>query len=293
MPAMLRTGLLLLALPLFSVSPCAADENPFAAHNAYPWRLYTKDRFDKALASGLKHLEVDITYDPKREAVVATHDSQPAGNEPELKALLAPLWTKWEAAGDDGYTLILDFKSSSEPLARGVQEMLSEHADALSKLAKGTDEFRPGKITVCLTGSGAAHEMYDQLIPSGGDYLAFSDATGIGGWQADAAGFVPAEPAGFVRFVTLEKQSFMDEPRARGNDHVSLDRLTAAVKAANERGYRIRVYTINPTRRGDAWDTHYWDQCVKAGMHMIATDAYDVARDYWQEHAKKAAGAQN
>src|ERR1700742_3080935 len=91
-------------------SALRAEDCPFAAHNAYPWRLYPKDRFDKALASGLKHLEIDISYDPQRQAVVATHDSKPYGNEPELGKLLVPLWEQWGKSSEQGYTLIIDFK---------------------------------------------------------------------------------------------------------------------------------------------------------------------------------------
>lgn len=271
----------------------AGAENPFAAHNAYPWRLYPKDRFDRALGSGLKHLEVDITYDPERQAVVATHDAKPSGNEPELSALLAPLWEKWGSAPDDGYTLILDFKTSSDAVVRGVAAMLTEHAELLSKMKKGTDDFRPGKITVCLTGGGAAHAIYDRMTPEGSDYLAFSDDTGRpGSWQEDATSYVPESPAGFVRFLSLEKQNFMDAPRARGNEHISVARMRAAVEAASARGYRMRIYTINPARAGDGWDTAYWDACLEAGVHMIATDAYDVAQEHWQAHKQGQAAAQ-
>ena len=72
--------------------------NPFAAHNAYPWRLYGQDRLDRALAAGLKHIEVDITYDPARKTIVATHDEKPNGREPRLDQLLEPLWQQWQAA---------------------------------------------------------------------------------------------------------------------------------------------------------------------------------------------------
>ncbi|MGD9648524.1 MAG: hypothetical protein AB7U73_22630, partial [Pirellulales bacterium] len=182
-PAVLATLALLVLSAAGSPSACRAvdpaprlEDNPFAAHNAYPWRFYAKDRFDKALASGLKHLEVDVTYDPARQAVVATHDAKPTGNEPELGQLLEPLWTRWGAAPDDGYTLIIDFKTSSPEIVAGLQKVLEPHRALLSTLTKGSDaKFRPGKITVCLTGSGAAHRLYDEQTSAGSDYLAFSD----------------------------------------------------------------------------------------------------------------------
>lgn len=271
------------------VAPLCAADNPFAAHNAYPWRLYPKDRFEKALDSGLKHIEIDISYDPARKAVVATHDARPTGNEPVLAELLAPLWERWGAAPDDGYTLIIDFKTASPEIVGGVNEMLTAQRRLLSSLPKRGGDFKPGKITVCLTGSGAAHRIYHDLVGDDADLLAFSDDTGCpGSWQADVASYVPQQPVGFVRFITLEKQNFMDAPTARGNEHVSLARLAKLIELADAGGYRVRIYTINPARdRQGGWDTRYWDACVKARTHMIATDAFELARDYWARQQSK------
>jgi hypothetical protein len=271
-------------------APPSAAENPFAAHNAYPWRLYPKDRFDRALNSGLKHLEVDVTYDPMRKAAIATHDAEPTGKESELGALLTPLWKKWGAAPDDGYTLIIDFKSASPELVSAVATVLASQRKLLSSAPKANPaNFQPGKITVCLSGTGAAHRVYLDSVPSAGELIAFSDDTGCpGSWQEDPAAYAPQQPVGFVRFISLEKQNFMDAPRSRGDDHISVERMRQAIAAADAGGYRLRIYTVNPGRRtgGDGWNTAYWDACVAAGVHMIATDAYDVARDYWQKHVE-------
>jgi hypothetical protein len=260
----------------------SAAPNPFAAHNAYPWRLYGKDRFDRALKSGLKHIEVDVTYDPARKAIVATHDTRPNGKEAELGELLGPLWSQWGSGSDDGYTLIIDFKSASPELVGALQAVLEPHANLLSSMPKSGGDFRPGKITVCLTGSGEAHRMYADLIPGDGRYLAFSDVGfGGGNWEENVADYIPRESPGFTRFLTFEFHNFLDAPRTNGLDHVSLSRLRETVKLANEKGYRIRIYTINPPSRGDGYDTRFWDACAEAGVHMISTDAYEQARDYW------------
>ena len=312
----------LLAVCVLVVTPAAslaADpappqrENPFAAHNSYPWRFYAKDRFDKALASGLKHLEVDVTFDPARQAVVATHDEKPTGNEPELGKLLEPLWQRWGAAPDDGYTLIIDLKTASPELAAGLRKILEPRQALLSTLTKGSDaRFHPGKITVCLTGSTAGHRIFDEQTPAGSDYLAFSDDSGApGNWQSETSQYVPNKPPGFVRFITLEKSNFLDAPGARGDEHVSLSRLREVAGRANELGYGLRIYTINPARAKDAnssgvtkpdgrqeplspgWDTHFWDLCLDAGVTMIATDAYDVAAAHWKAYmARQAAEPQ-
>lgn len=282
-------------------------DNPFAAHNAYPWRLYGPDRFDRALAAGLKHLEVDVTYDPQRQAVVATHDSRPSGNEPELGQLLAPLWEQWGSADEDGYTLIIDFKSSSPELAAATLRVLEPHRGLLSTLRKSAfpqdadtvsadtvsadtaaDTFRPGKITVCLTGSGRCHEEFDRLVAAGDEYLAFADY-GHSTWRDDPAGYVPEEPPAFHRFLTFEYGAFMESPGQRGAEHFSTERLAQVVELANARGYRLRVYTINPARSRDGLRDELWRACVEAGAHMISTDAYELARDWWHEHVTSAA----
>lgn len=268
----------------------AADvrANPFAAHNAYPWRFYGNQRLPRALEAGLKHIEIDITYDPQRQVAVVTHDSEPRGGEPTLIEVLEPVWQQWREAPGDGYTLILDFKTASRELAQGVQEAIAPHAELLSRMKKPDGEFQPGKVTVCLTGSTAGHDRYAELIPQNGEYLAFGDF-GASRWQEDVSAYVPDEPAGFVRFVTYEKRIFMNSPEATASEDVSLERLREVVRLADERGYRMRVYTINPSRRGGTLDDLYWRRCVEANVHMIATDAYEIARDWWNEYVASEA----
>lgn len=274
----------------------AADHsatNPFAAHNAYPYRLLPdKAKFQRALDAGLKFVEVDVTYDPQRQAIVATHDSTPRGNEPELGELIAPMWERWaKAPPEDHYTLIIDFKSVSPEIVEALKKVIEPHAELLSRLPKSAGgKFEPRSITICLTGDTAAHRIYADSIPTDGEYLAFGDH-GSGAWKQNIADYVPSEPAGFVRFLTYEKQTFMDAAKAKGNEHISLERMKEAVRLANERGYRIRVYTVNPPRRGGVLDDAYWSASVDGGIHMIATDAYEIARDWWNERAEKAAPA--
>lgn len=265
----------------------AGDAGPFAAHNAYPYRLYPKGRFESALDAGLKHVELDITYDPRRKTVVVTHDAQPNGKEPELGTLLATLFERWAAAPGDGYTIILDFKTSSPEIVAGVAELLDPHRDVLTLLAKQSDgRPRTGKITVCFTGNTAAHRLYEESVAAGDDYLGFGDG-GAGGWLENPADHVPEEPARFVRFLTYEQSVFADAPGAKGPEHLSLARLKAVVDAANARGYRVRVYTLNPPRRDGGRDFQAWEKCVAAGMHMIATDAYAESRQWWNEQQNR------
>jgi glycerophosphoryl diester phosphodiesterase len=269
----------------------AEADSPFAAHNAYPWRLYGDQRFNRALEAGLKHVELDVTYDEKRQQPVVTHDSKPRGDEPLLGDLLARLWQQWGTAPDDGYTVIIDFKTSQPELALAVGELLKPHASLLSQAPKRNPrKFQPGRISVCLTGNTAAHRHYEKSVPEDGTYLAFGDQ-GASGWVEDSAKYVPNESAGFVRFLTFERGVFMDRKGVKDNAHVSPERLRAVVRLANERGYRIRVYTINPPSQDEGGrDFSYWEKCVDSGVHMIATDAYEISRDWWQQR-QAAAGS--
>ena len=268
------------------------DDNPFAAHNAYPWRLYGNSRFRRALASGLKHLEIDVTYDPQRRAVVATHDSKPRGGEPELGQLLEPLWQQWGSSDQDGYTLIIDFKTVSPALAAGVHKILVPHAALLSSMRKGdASSFEQRKITVCLTGADACQVLYAATVPKQQPLLAFGDY-GHSDWRADAASYVPDEPPGFDRFLTFNISCFRRSADARGIDAISDERLRTVVRLANQRGYRMRVYTINPPKRKDGTrDDRIWRQCVEAGTHMISTDLYEEAAEWWRRYVQQHASA--
>ena len=110
-----------------------------------------------------------------------------------------------------GYTLIIDLKTTPPEMAAQLQAILAPHRELLSSMPKQGGTFREGKITVCLTGNGAGHRAYADAVPADGEYLAFSDDAGTpGSWQSDVAAYVPKQPPGFVRFLTYEKQNFMD-----------------------------------------------------------------------------------
>jgi glycerophosphoryl diester phosphodiesterase len=285
-------GLLLTACMWGGVSVVRAggemSDCPFAAHNAYPWRLYAPGRFEQALDAGLKHIEVDITFDPVKKKAVATHDAKPNGKETELGTLLEPMWKKWLASDEQGYTLILDFKTSSPELVEAVAEVLEPYREQLSTLGKEAgSKFEERKITVCLTGNTAAHRLYAESVPAEGAYLAFGDLGG-NDWRADVASYVPKEPAGFVRFLTYERSAFQDAQGAKGDNHLSVERLAKLMELARQRNYHVRIYTLNPPKKAGESDTTAWSRCVEAGVEMISTDAYPLARQWWLEHGSAA-----
>lgn len=292
----LLVATLLVAVAIFDASICqAADEpstsgdaGPFAAHNAYPYRLYAPKRFERALDAGLKYVELDITYDPEKMVAVVTHDGTPRGGEAELSTMLDQLWARWIDATESDYTVILDFKTASPELVQAVQGLLTPQAEYLSKLKKESGaEFQPGKITVCLTGDKHAHRLFEQAVAEGDDFLAFGDG-GAGGWLEDASDHVPDKPAGFVRFLTYHFSAFVDAPEARGLEHFSEERARQVMEKANEGDYRVRIYTLNPPRGKDRQrDYTAWERCVNAGVHMISTDNYPDARAWWDARDKQ------
>lgn len=286
----------LVAAPVGAAEPAIDAEtlatSPFAAHNAYPYRAYGPDRLSRALAAGLRFIEIDVTYDPSRKIAVATHDSVARGDEPELSAVLEPLWRQWGESDLPDLTLIIDFKTGSRELAAAVQQALAPHAAQLTKLRKAPGApLEPGRITVCLTGSAEAHAAFDELTPAGEPYLAFADfGFGETAWKADSADYVPQDAPGFHRFLTFHGQNFMSEPRGRGSEQISQPRMAALIERAGPAGYRVRVYTINPKRAADgSRDTTYWQRAADAGMHMISTDDYEDAQAWWQAHRANGA----
>ncbi len=284
-------AVLLATLSIINASACRAadasanigDAGPFAAHNAYPYRLYAPKRFERALDAGLKYVELDITYDPKRKVAVVTHDGTPRGGETELSTMLDQLWSRWMDAPEGDYTVILDFKTSSPELVQAVQDLLTPQAEHLSKMKKEAGaKFQPGEITVCLTGDKGAHRIFEEAVADGDDYLAFGDG-GAGGWLENASDHVPDEPAGFVRFLTYHFSAFAEAPKARGLEHFSEERAREVMEKANAGDYRVRIYTLNPPRGEDRQrDYQSWERCVNAGVHMIATDNYADARKWWE-----------
>jgi len=266
-------------------------ENPFAAHNAYPWRSYPPRRFERALDSGLKYIEIDVTYDDDRNAVIATHDSRPRGGETELGELLGPLWETWGQRDGNGYILIIDFKSTSPALAKGLHAVLEPYAALLSTMEHGAPEtFREGKITVCLTGSDACQVLYAKAVGRGGRLLAFGDY-GTSEWKDDPADYVPQQAPDFDRFLTFNIGCFRKAKDARGRDAISDERLETVVELANQRGYLMRVWTLNPPRRDSKLDDRVWRQCADAGVHMISTDYYEIAVEWWADYVAEHSGA--
>jgi hypothetical protein len=254
---------------------------PFAAHNAYPYLFLNPGGVNRALSADMPALELDLTYDPVRRTAVVTHDGSPRGGEPALRDYLQPVWKQWLDSQRTGFTLILDFKSSKPELAHSVARILEEHRSNLSSMVKSPGaRFEPGRITVCLTGSGAGHRAYAESVAAGGRYIAFGDS-GSEDWKTDPREYVPAEPAGFIRFLTFERRVFLSGPDKRRSADVSIDRLREVVRLADERGYRIRVYTVNAQLFPVGVEDVYWKAAVEAGVHMVATDDYELARQWW------------
>jgi hypothetical protein len=278
----------LLLVVLAVTSPTLAgtpDRNPFAGHNAYPFEGEGAHKLEAALAAGLKHVEVDVTYDPRRQMIVVTHDKTPSGGEPDLVRFIEPVWRSWAEAPGRGYTLIIELKSRDPRIAAGISAILKSHAALLSRMRQG-GAFEPGKITVCLTGSEEGKDEYPRQLAPDEPYLAFADrAYGPLEWKWNPANYVPSAPPGFRRFVTCAIHNFTslpfkEEPQP-GIEAISQKRLQTVADLAASRGYALRVYTINAAKSDGTVDTRLWKRCVDAHVPMIATDDYKLASDWW------------
>lgn len=283
----MRSGTRFAAVVAFALvlAPCAANAAdmarcPFAAHNAYPFQGQGAEKLEQALEAGLKHIEVDVTYDARREAAVVTHSSKPAGGEPELGRFIEPIWRHWAEAPGTGYTLIVEFKHKDARIGRALQRILSAHADMLSRMStRPGAPFIPGKITVCLTGNSDGQRAYESQLGLDDHYYAFGDVGyGPGAWKFNAESYVPREPPGFRRFITIEQHNLIALPFVHDELAMSPGRVEAVARRANAMGYQLRIYVLN------AKQADQWQMAVSSAVPMIATDDYARAAAWWKAH---------
>lgn len=283
-----RTGVIApLCLSIALAPLCARPREacPFVGHNTYG-EQGGRDRLAAALASGIPGLEIDVSWGKLRRNAVVTHNKVTTGfGHPELGGYVAPIWPAWQAEADR--VLMIDLKSGEDGVARRVHEVLSPHAARLSRMQPG-GAFRQGRITVYLSGSGGAQAAYERHARARGEYLAFgAHAFEREDWWPDAAGYAPAGPPDWRRYVNMDIRCFMKRRQEGETDLSQLApaRISAAAAACATAGYPIRVWTVN-ARRGAALDAAPWRACVDAGIGMIATDDYADAMKFWSELAR-------
>jgi hypothetical protein len=269
---------LLMLLALLCGAACAADV-PFVAHNSYGVRDGV-DRLDAALSSGLTSVEVDTCWGILRHRAIVTHDHFHLGlTGTELAEYLDRVWVAWDKAAGRR-EIFLDVKTGTAETARRIHAVLEPHAARLSTLQPG-GTFRPGAITVYLTGNPDVQREYEKHARARGTYLAFGEhAFDKGDWKRDARGYVPTSPPGFRRFVNLNVRCLLKKKGAELEpDNLPGDRAAAVAAWCAEAGYPVRVWIVN--------DTRLWDKLVAAGIPMIATDDYARAVQWWKSRTSR------
>jgi len=278
-----------------SEPPC-----PFAAHNCYSdlGARMAERRLAEALTAGLRHIEVDVNYQPSAGGFVVTHKSDRPPSEPLLHNFLVPLWKTWRSEPYD-HTLIIDLKAGDPtPAGRALHDYLKEHRDALSRFAPDGTLRSRGPVSVCLTGSRRIGQAYLNLAAQEGELLARRDE-GFGGASAREAlrRYLRQPPHPGVGYLTINWNVVVGdqgESQRTGLSGETRAWLTEIVAGARRHGYRLRFYTLNvrhfshpgePLIAG-GWDAA-WAACVQAGVDMISTDQYTLAVEWWKQIGRK------
>ncbi|MBN1347290.1 MAG: hypothetical protein JXQ73_31660 [Phycisphaerae bacterium] len=270
-------------------TPC-----PFAGHNCYSDFdvRASRRRLKTALDADLRYIEVDVNHHPPAGGFVVTHKSKNPPAEPRLDDFLEPLWRKWRGQPGE-HVLIIDLKAGrSDAVARDMHRYLQNHRDVLSAYAPDGTRRTAGTVCVCLTGSSHLGQAYVDLAAETGELLALRD-TGPRGRGKKAMRELLGRPrrpgVGYLTLswpVVLSGTDASDDPT---------DWLREIVAGARNRGYKLRVYTLNarkPSGGGLAsgkWDAN-WRACVRTGVDMIATDDYALATEWWHKIGVNWAG---
>ena len=117
---------------------------------------------------------------------------------PRLKTSLFPaLESHLKNPRPDGAPTVLtiDWKTGRPEAVQQFKELLDAHAEWFSSAPKAADSpLTTRRLTVCFSGSEAAKDAYDALIPAGGTYRAFRDRVVSGRYEADVSTYIPGIP---------------------------------------------------------------------------------------------------
>ena len=263
------------------------------AHNCYPENSAKNDRLAEALALGIDNIEIDLGWDEEGRRLIVGHDAEPRPGvvAPEFEAYLVPaLEAHWKTPRPDRAPTVLtiDWKTSRPEAVRAFRDFLDRHAEWFSTAPKAADSplTRRG-LTVCFTGSNAAKDIYDSLIPDGGLYRAFRDRVyGAGDpYRENVADYAPEPASAYHRFLTFHWTHVeRGGPQLAGAwTGADAARLTALLAHVHEQGFRARFYclnghtgfTVSPYRfRDDAAARLRWQAAANAGADWVASDEY-------------------
>ncbi|WP_076350624.1 hypothetical protein [Paludisphaera borealis] len=282
----------------FALSPASFADGPsrplpISAHNCYAENRTDNPRLNEALALGIDNIEIDLGWDDAAKQLIIGHDATPRPGVayPRLETSLIPvLEARLKAPRPDGAPTVLtiDWKTGKPEAVRLFNDLLDAHAEWFSSAPKSPDSpLTTRRITVCFSGSEAAKDAYDALIPSGGVYRAFRDRViGAGArYEADVATYIPGPSTAYLRFLAFHWGAIERGGPASAGDwtRADADRLGALTALAHSRGFRIRIYSLNghtgPLNGGyrfvdDEAARVRWIASSAAGVDWVAGDEY-------------------
>jgi hypothetical protein len=266
---------------------------PVSAHNCYAENRSDNPRLAEALALGIDNIEIDLGWDDAGRQLIVGHDASPRSGVayPRLEASMVPaLEAHWAARRPDGAPTVLtiDWKTDRPEAVRQFHEFLEAHPDWFSWAPKATDSpLTVRRLTVCFSGSEAAKDAYDALIPPGGTYRAFRDRVfGAGAkYEPEVASYIPGPSTAYHRFLAFHWSAI-----ERGGPNLAKEwtqdesnRLRALTELAHLRGFRVRIYCLNGHTGAPLGGYRFpddeaarvrWLAAASAGVDWIATDEY-------------------
>ena len=270
------------------------------AHNCYPYDESWSDRIDRALSTGVPlAIEQDLAWytDPRsgRSWSVLSHIPTATGSEPTMKDYfferVRPIVEQALKAGDRRnwplITLNLDFKTEEPEHLEAVWNLLNEYRDWITTAPRLADVQTMAPLDVrpllVLTGESDAQKavFYDQ-VRAGAPLLVFG-ATPTRNEPAD----------NYHRWWNNPWRVVEPEGQNAAGDWSPEDekRLTDLVRAAHERGFWIRFYTLDGESTADesthGWFHNYnfgsieaarlrWRAAIRAGADFVAVDQYEA-----------------
>jgi hypothetical protein len=286
-------SIVLLAIALSSEALAADPPRPLpiSAHNCYAENRADNPRLTEALSLGIDNIEIDLGWDDAAGQLIIGHDATPrpgiAYPRPET-SLIPALESHFNRPRPDGAPTILtiDWKTSKPEAVRQFKGLLDAHPDWFSSAPKTSDSpLTTRRLTVCFSGSEAAKNAYDALIPEGGTYRAFRDRVLSSRYEADIEAYIPGPSTAYHRFLAFPWGAIeRGGPASAGEwSRTEADRLGGLMTLAHRRGFRVRFYSLNG--HSGALGSGYrfvddeaakvrWVAAAAAGVDWVAGDEY-------------------
>jgi hypothetical protein len=265
---------------------------PISAHNCYPENSTSNERLAEALGLGIDNIEIDLGWDEAGARLIVGHDAKPRPGVayPDLDSYLVPaLEAHWRTPRADGAPTLLtiDWKTDEPAAVRSFKAFLDAHPRWFTSATKSDQSAMVNRrLMVCFSGSDRAKDLYDALVPAGGDYRAFRDTVfGAGvAYRGDVTAYAPVAATVYHRFLAFHWSHVERGGPALAGDWTKDEavRLKALIEHTHRQGFRVRVYTLNGHTGppgssyrfpSDAAARIRW-HAAAAGTDWVATDEY-------------------